>query len=130
MVEYGISIPRKVPRKARTCHECGLEDVNACGDIPRAHRSSRPDKVPCSFCLRNTEHVGWYDMWHEQWTTDAKGQPILQDAATDKRAARLLSVMGSVQKKEKLAAEENTTVLIAENAEQVKLTDEPLQVGP
>jgi hypothetical protein len=86
----------KKRKEAKSCHECGLEDINRC-EFEFAHRSSRPSQTPCVFCLRNPEKVGWYDFYHEQWTLNANGTPILEDP-TPSDVCMLKTLRGIVQK--------------------------------
>lgn len=70
----------KNQKEAKSCHDCGLEDINACENSK--HRSSRPLEVPCRFCLRNPESIGsydFYDFYDEQWTLNARRDPIIED---------------------------------------------------
>ena len=80
-------------KEARTCHDCGLEDVNACER--GLHRSSRETLLPCNSCVRNSEHGKlscWAsDFFHMQWRLDANGQPGFDDI--DPRAAELLRTL-------------------------------------
>jgi hypothetical protein len=67
-------MPKK-EKETHTCHECGLEDLEACegheelsDDKMSMHRSARPSQSPCAFCIRNTEITqspSFTDFWHE-----------------------------------------------------------------
>jgi hypothetical protein len=87
----------KNKKEAKTCHECGLEDIDAC-ESANTHRSSRPSQTPCVFCIRNPEKVGWYDFYEEQWTLNVNGMPILEDA--DPHGVTLLKTLRGIVQKE------------------------------
>jgi hypothetical protein len=91
---------QKLPEKkkeAKSCHECGLEDINTC-EFEFTHRSSRPSQTPCVFCLRNPEKVGWYDFYHEQWTLNTRDDAILEDPTPSD--VSMLQVLRDIVQKE------------------------------
>lgn len=69
-------------QRTKSCHDCGLEDLDAC-ETKNIHRSSlEPDQLPCRACVRNPEAIGWYDFYDEQWTgmlEDGKLNPFIED---------------------------------------------------
>jgi hypothetical protein len=78
----------------KSCHDCGLEDFEAC-ETENKHRGT--DNPPCRFCVRNPEKVGWYDFYNEQWTLDTKGNPIFDDL-TPHNVTLLKTLHGIIQK--------------------------------
>lgn len=85
-------------RKELSCHDCGLEAVDDCESKPFVHRSSRPERTPCVYCIRNPEKVGWYDFFHEQWTVNSEGTPIFDD--TDPHGVTLLRTLRGIVQRE------------------------------
>jgi hypothetical protein len=91
----------KTKKEELSCHDCGLEDIEACQDIrARTHQSSMPDELPCSACARNPEQVGGkYDFYYENWTTiisNGKATAILEDENDETRelSERLATLRG------------------------------------
>ena len=64
-------MPKK-EKETRTCHECGLEDWNACEDTtPSRHLPDNENLAPCRFCLRNPKRPQnrWtVNLYCETWT--------------------------------------------------------------
>ena len=60
-------------KEARNCHNCGLEDFDACDvkENPIHRPALEKDEVPCSACARNPEIIGnRFDFYDEQWTRE------------------------------------------------------------
>jgi hypothetical protein len=94
-------------KQTQTCHNCGLEDEDAC---PHIHRSSlERDQLPCNLCIRNPESetvrkerlesLGWHDFYSEQWTgtiENGRLDPTIEDPDTNERV--LLQVLHALIK--------------------------------
>jgi hypothetical protein len=83
----------------KTCHSCGLEDIEALGSAEYkhviSHRSSRPTEPPCVWSIRNPESKGFYDFWDEQWTL-LSNEPTFDD--TDAHQRQLLITMAGIER--------------------------------
>jgi hypothetical protein len=77
-----------------TCHDCGLEDINACSE--GKHQSATPDKLPCAYCQRNPEvDEEVFDFFSETWViaqlSNGTFEAIIEDP--DRHERMLLNIM-------------------------------------
>ena len=84
----------------RTCHECGLEDIEACQEH-KGHRSSMLTDEPCKYCIWNLEsdkHC-WIDFYSEGWTCECsadRGSTVdIEDP--DQQDQNLLIILHSIR---------------------------------
>jgi hypothetical protein len=67
----------------KSCHNCGLEDVDFC-EAKHGHRPAKPADgfwLPCQNCVRNPEipaEKRQVDNWHEGWVVDVNNQAVLE----------------------------------------------------
>lgn len=85
---------RKMPEKRkepRTCHDCGLEDLDSCEDQkPKKHLPDNENLAPCVYCVRNPkkcEELFVADFYCEMWTRsgDKEYTPIIEDPDPDEQ---------------------------------------------
>jgi hypothetical protein len=82
----------KNEKEPKTCHECGLEDYDACEDTkPSTHMPDNENLAPCKYCVRNPKRPQqrWLADFHcEMWTRsgDAEYTPEISDPDPNERA--------------------------------------------
>lgn len=57
----------------KTCHECGLEDADAC---VQGQHIPAINGEPCRSRVRSPRI---HDRWDERWCLDENGQPIIEE---------------------------------------------------
>jgi hypothetical protein len=73
-----------------SCHDCGLEDINACLD--GKHQSATPCALPCAYCERNPEvDEEVFDFFSETWILESDKTATIEDPDAHERM--LLNIM-------------------------------------
>ena len=80
----------KKEKEPKTCHECGLENWDACEDTtPSTHVPDNENFAPCVYCVRNpkSHKQRWIaDFFSEMWTRDSDHTPIIENPDSDECA--------------------------------------------